>query len=373
MTLSKARTLLSIGLLSVAEAVCSPARNPDIHPLMIERIGKAQPLYGEADTLTLTVIGDIMLHSRQMEYPYGPFLAGVAPRLREADFAIGNMEFTLGGEPYSGYPAFSAPDSYAEYAAECGIDIFLTANNHILDKGLKGLARTIEVYERMEDEWNVRFTGSAVNEEDKCRRYPLMVRKKGFNIALLNFTYGTNAGGLSGSWPATFRMNREDIAGAIDRAEEKMADFIIALPHWGNEYELRHSRSQMELAEWMIAEGVDVIVGSHPHVVQDSCTIDGKPVFFSIGNAVSNMSAANTQIGMTVTLKFSRDRNGDKRMLEPEVTYNWCSLPGKLCDNYSTVEVKDCLECRERWRNETDYYKMKRTYTYVKETTGVSD
>ena len=118
MTLSKARTLLSIGLLSVAEAVCSPARNPDIHPLMIERIGKAQPLYGEADTLTLTVIGDIMLHSRQMEYPYGPFLAGVAPRLRKADFAIGNMEFTLGGEPYSGYPAFSAPDSYAEYAAE---------------------------------------------------------------------------------------------------------------------------------------------------------------------------------------------------------------------------------------------------------------
>ena len=61
------------------------------------------------DTLTLTVIGDIMLHSRQMEYPYGPFLAGVAPRLRKADFAIGNMEFTLGGEPYSGYPAFSAP------------------------------------------------------------------------------------------------------------------------------------------------------------------------------------------------------------------------------------------------------------------------
>ena len=111
MTLSKARTLLSIGLLSVAEAVCSPARNPDIHPLMIERIGKARPLYGEADTLTLTVIGDIMLHSRQMQYPYGPFLAGVAPRLREADVGGGEMGCALGGEPYGGYPAWSGPDS----------------------------------------------------------------------------------------------------------------------------------------------------------------------------------------------------------------------------------------------------------------------
>ena len=373
MTPLKVNALLLTGLLSVAGAVCSPAGNPDIHPLMVERVGKAQPVYGEADTLTLTIIGDIMLHSRQMEYPYGPFLAGIAPRLREADFAIGNMEFTLAGEPYSGYPAFSAPDGYAEYAAECGIDIFLTANNHILDKGLKGLTRTLDTYKEMESSWNVRFTGSAVDNDDKCGRYPLMVRKKGFNIALLNFTYGTNAGGLSESWPATFRMRREDIAGAIERAEEKMADFIIALPHWGNEYELRHSKSQMEMAKWLVSNGVDVIVGSHPHVVQDSCLIEGKPVFFSVGNAVSNMSAANTQLGLTVTLKFFRDGNGDKRMLEPEVTYNWCSLPGRLCDNYSTVEVKDFLDFMERWMNESDYYKMKRTYTYVRETTGVSD
>ncbi len=373
MTLLNARALLFIGLLSVAEAVCSPAGNPDIHPLMVERLGKARPVYGEADTLTLTVIGDIMLHSRQMEYHYGPFLSGIAPRLREADFAIGNLEYTLGGEPYSGYPAFSAPDSYAEYAAECGIDIFLTANNHILDKGLKGLSRTLDKYKEMEASWNVRFTGSAIDNEDKMGRYPLIIRKKGFNIALLNFTYGTNVGGLADSWPATFRMNREEIAGAIGRAEEKMADFIIALPHWGNEYELRHSKSQMDMAKWLISNGVDAIVGSHPHVVQDSCLIDGKPVFFSVGNAVSNMSAANTQIGLAVTLKFFRDSNGDKRMLEPEVTYNWCSLPGRLCDNYSAVEVKDYLECRESWLNEADYYKMKRTYSYVRETTGVSD
>ena len=373
MSIPDARTLLLTGLLSIAEALCIPARNPDVHPLMIERVGKAQPLYGEADTLTLTVIGDIMLHSRQMEYPYGPFLAGVSARLRESDFAIGNMEFTLAGEPYSGYPAFSAPDQYAEYAAECGIDVFLTANNHILDKGLRGLARTLDVYGEMEADGRIRFTGSAVDDEDKNRRYPLMLRKKGFNIALINFTYGTNVGGLSEDWPATFRMRREDIAAAIARAEEKMADFIIALPHWGNEYELRHSVSQMELAQWMVAGGVDAIVGSHPHVVQDSCVIGGSPVFFSIGNVVSNMSAPNTQIGMAVTLKFARDRKGDKKMLEPEVTYTWCSLPGRLSGNYTTVEVKDYLGCRDKWLNEADYYKMKRTYSYVRETTGVSD
>ena len=235
------------------------------------------------------------------------------------------------------------------------------------------MARTLDVYGEMEADGRIRFTGSAVDDEDKNRRYPLMLRKKGFNIALINFTYGTNVGDLSEDWPATFRMRREDIAAAIARAEEKMADFIIALPHWGNEYELRHSVSQMELAQWMVAGGVDAIVGSHPHVVQDSCVIGGSPVFFSIGNAVSNMSAPNTQIGMAVTLKFARDRKGDKKMLEPEVTYTWCSLPGRLSGNYTTVEVKDYLGCRDKWLNEADYYKMKRTYSHVKETTGVSD
>ena len=109
-----------------------------------EQIAPAVPLYGPPDTVSMFVIGDVMLHSKQMEYPYTQFLAGIKRLMQSADVTVANMEFTLAGEPYTGYPEFSAPDEYATYAADCGVNVFLTANNHIMDKGRAGLERTLE-------------------------------------------------------------------------------------------------------------------------------------------------------------------------------------------------------------------------------------
>ena len=97
------------------------------------RIPRPKPLW-TSDTLSVTVIGDVMMHSRQLEYDCRSFFARSEHLLRQADVTAANMEFTLAGEPYTGYPCFSAPDAYAQYMADCGVDIFLTANNHILDK-----------------------------------------------------------------------------------------------------------------------------------------------------------------------------------------------------------------------------------------------
>ena len=338
-----------------------------------ERLAPARPLYGKSDTVTLIAIGDIMLHSRQMEYPFGPFLEGISGRLREADIAVGNMEFTLGGEPYSGYPAFSAPNSYAEYAAGQGINVFLTANNHILDKGATGLERTLSVYREMEEEGKVRYTGSASGPEDREKRYPLFVCRKGISVAILNFTYGTNVPGNAASWPKVNRMEREDILQAIGKAELAGADFIVAFPHWGAEYGLKHGKSQEDMAKWLVAQGVDAVIGSHPHVVQDSARIDGKPVFYSIGNAVSNMSAANTQLELAVKLRFVRTENGDTGLLDPEVTYLWCSLPGRFRENYATIAVEDQIGRRAEWKSPYDHDKMMETYRRVREVTGVRD
>ncbi len=347
-------------------------KSPDSRLATEGRLKPAMPLYGPPDTASVIVLGDIMLHSRQMEYDYQPFLENIRPLLESADLSIANMEFPLAGEPYTGYPAFSAPDEYAQYVKESGVDVFLAANNHILDKGDKGLERTCNKYLEMENNGEIRFTGISCDESDNKSRYPLIINMRGTRIALLNFTYGTN-GGSSRAWPKVNRMDTTDISAAISRAKEQKPDFIIALPHWGTEYSLKHSPRQEALAKWLVDKGVDVIIGAHPHVVQDSSDINGVPVFYSVGNAVSNMSAANTQLELAVKLQFARDINGDKSMLKPVVTYLWCSLPNRFCENYATIPVAEHIGKRSLWKSQADYDKMMNTYRRVKSETGVDD
>lgn len=289
--------------------------------------------YHRRDTVEVTIVGDVMMHKRQLEYDCRTFLEEIRPALERPEITIAGAEFTLGGQPYAGYPQFSAPDEYAEYLRDCGVDVLLTANNHILDRGSKGFARTLGIYRSMS---GMKFTGSGADKAEFDSLNPLILKTKNFTLAMLNFTYGTNLGGQS-EYPRAARLKREEILPMIERAKAAGADFIIALPHWGDEYVLTHNSLQEEWARWLVSRGVDAIVGAHPHVVQDSCTIDGCPVFYSLGNLVSNMSAPNTQVGLVVTLRFEYDwLSGEKRQLPPLTRRTWCSLPGTRTPSYST-------------------------------------
>lgn len=334
-----------------------------------ERIMHLDPLYGGPDTLSMVIIGDVMMHARQLEYDCTPFLERISDRFRNADIAVANMEFPLGGTPYAGYPVFSAPDAYADYVAGLGVNVFLTANNHVLDRGKAGLRRTLEKYRDMD---GIRIAGCAEDEKADSTAFPLLLAEKGLRIALVNFTYGTNMGPSEG-WPKVHTEDKEDIARAFERARHLGADFIVALPHWGVEYDLRHSGRQELLAQWLAEQGADAIVGSHPHVVQDSSRIGRTPVFYSLGNAVSNMSATNTRLELMVTLRFTKDRTGRTEMLPPQVDFLWCTLPGTLTDNYAVIFVKEYIDRRDLWKNPYDYDNMVATYRRVKAATGIED
>ena len=200
---------------------------------------------------------------------------------------------------------------------------------------------------------------------------PLILRRKGISIALLNFTYGTNMG-LGGIWPKTNRMgDRKSIQDALSKAEENDADFIIALPHWGTEYQLSHSSEQEEYARWLVENGVDFIIGAHPHVVQDFDMIDNVPVVYSLGNAISNMSAANTQLELMATIRIIRKQNGDIVSLPIELEYLWCSRPGGYNNSYTVIPVTGFIERSEEWLNKADYDKMISTYERVRKETGI--
>ena len=343
----KTRILIILVAL-VALVSCGPRggrTRPTVgEPSMAELLPAAAP-----DTVTVRIIGDVMLHSGQIEaarfraqtverntareFDFTPFLDSIAPALREADLAIAGMEFTLGGEPYTGYPAFSAPDLYAEYVADCGVDVFLMANNHILDRKAAGLRRTIWYYDLMEKEGRISYTGCAAPED--TLHNPLLVRVKDQLIGIVNFTYGTNVYPELDGY--TLCNLGDEVLTLIAKAKERGADFVLVCPHWGEEYQLKHNAVQEKWAVRMAQAGADAIIGAHPHVVQDAANItttDGRvvPVYYSIGNAVSNMSAPNTQDELMITLRISEGKLVD-------ISHSWmhCYLPGQLTDSYTTI------------------------------------
>ncbi|MBR1573708.1 MAG: CapA family protein [Bacteroidales bacterium] len=353
---------------------CLPLSAQRLEQGWMEAFSQVPSLWDRSDTVSVIFIGDVMMHTRQLQYDCTSFLEGIRDRLASADLAVANMEFTLAGEPYSGYPCFSAPDVYAEYVRDCGVDVFLTANNHILDKGVKGLERTLEVYRKMP---GVRFTGAARDTLEERGNHPLIVPVRGLRIALVNFTYGTNVGGGS-DWPKVNRMDKADISRALERAREQGADFVVALPHWGEEYALTHNARQEEMARWLAEQGADAVVGAHPHVVQDTSVVTTSggrkvPVIYSLGNAVSNMSAPNTRLELAVTLRFVLRPWDSPRMLAPRLDFLWCTLPGRLTDNYRTLCVRDWIGRREAWMQPSDYDNMLSTYERVKTVTGIQD
>ena len=392
------RKFLTFGLFlafacsTVAQNHCggSHAWHDNAKDYLTKGVNIPHPFFQTPDTVSIVLMGDMMMHRDQISnardgedtFNFTDCFQKIEHLVKDANIAVANMEFTLAGKPYTGYPCFSAPDSYAEAIAESGVDIFLTANNHILDKGQEGITRTLGIYSKMEKDGLVRHTGTAVSAEDDSLRFPLKVVAKGIRLALINFTYGTNIS-IKEAYPKVHRIDTSEIAGAIRRARESGADFIIALPHWGNEYVLRHSTSQGRLARWLAEKGCDAVIGAHPHVLQDieTLTVSSKngvgerkvPVVYSLGNFISNMSAPNTQVGMMVTLHFTKDWLGNKTMQEPLMTLTWCSRPGHLTRGYTTIPIKEYVGKRDLWINPWDYDKMITTYERVKKETGIID
>lgn len=299
-------------------------------------------------------------HINSAEYDFHSYFIHLEDKIRNADIAIANMEYTLAGKPYTGYPAFSAPEGYATYLAGLGIDVFLTANNHIFDKGAAGAQRTIDEFQKL----GVKITGIAEDRQMYEEAFPLILDCKGARIALVNVTYGTNVG-TGKEWPKIIRLSEKDAMTAI-LAKADTCDLALVLPHWGNEYQLRHSSNQEKDARWFIDHGADAIIGAHPHVIQDIQEIDGVPVFYSLGNAVSNMSATNTQMEMMVTLRIVRYHNGNIKLLEPEYELLWCSRPGGYNSKYTVLPVEEFIGTRDSWHGPWEYDKMIETRKRIK-------
>lgn len=228
--------------------------------------------------------------------------------IQKADIAIANLEVTLGGKPYKGYPCFSSPDEFVYAAQDAGFNLLLTSNNHSLDRGKAGLERTLQVLDSLE----IMRVGTYRDQEEREQNYPLLVEQNNFRLVFLNYTYGTN--GFEDIPPnVVSRIDKEIMAADIEKAKSMYPDLIFTCMHWGEEYHLTPGHQQKELADWLLEQGVDHVIGAHPHVVQPmemrTDSINGKQnlVVYSLENFVSNMSQVNTDGGLIVKIEFQKD------------------------------------------------------------------
>lgn len=266
------------------------------------------------DKIVLVFAGDIMGHSPQFkaaysalndQFNYNPCFKFVKPYIQDADFAFVNLEVTLAGKPYSGYPNFSSPDELLDATKNAGFDIILTANNHVADRGKKGLERTLHTIQNR----YLKYAGSYLSNDHRDSIYPLLLNHKGFSIAILNCTYGTNMNPVH--YPNIVNMlDSAQVLTDIKRAKYLNVDYIVAFLHWGNEYELKANKSQEDFANFLAANGVDLIIGSHPHVIQnaDFINVSNKnvPVVYSLGNFISNQRNENTNGGIIAKIEISK-------------------------------------------------------------------
>ncbi len=275
---------------------------------------------------TLLFAGDAMQHTAQIEaahaggdsYDYSECFSAISDYISAADYAVVNLETPSYRPPYTGYPCFNAPASFVEALKDAGFDLFLTANNHTLDRREDGLRSTIALL----DSLGADHIGTYPSEAQRALHLPLIKDINGFRIGFINYTYGTNGFSPRDSSVVDY-IDRDLIARDILAAREGGAEIICAAVHWGDEYISLPNNSQKQLEQFLRDCGVEIIIGAHPHVVQpihlnasEGHPFDRTLTVYSLGNFISNMKTVPTRGGIMASVRLIRDITGKARVLE---------------------------------------------------------
>ena len=291
--------------------------------------------------INLNVVGDVMAHKPQLQaqydissksYNFDNNFQYVNSLIKKSDLSIANLETTLAGSsiPYTSYPAFNSPDALLDALKNAGVDVLSTINNHSFDKGTLGVKRTLQVTK----EKGLEAVGTVQNSNDK--NY-IIKDIDDINLGITSFSYGEvkngskYINGIQISNESKDKMNVFDmynVDNAFNTIKEdlnniKDTDIQMVILHWGSEYQRVPSEFQVNLAQKLSDYGVDIIIGSHPHVVQPIQIIkssDGNNntlIAYSLGNFISNqrkelLGSSYTEDGLMVNIEITKDFNEDK-------------------------------------------------------------
>ena len=305
--------------------------------------------------ITLVMVGDILLHTPVAEsgkgedgYDFGAVFARMKEEIERADLALVNQEVILGGEELgvSGYPNFNAPYELGDALVDAGFDVVLHATNHALDKGKQGVLNCISFWQ--EEYPEIAVLGIHGSQEDQQEIY--VYEQEGIRVAILNYTYGTNGIPLPTDMPyAVDMLEKQRVISDLQRAEE-LSDFVIVCPHWGTEYVLDATKEQEDWAKLFAENGADLVLGTHPHVIEPFVWIgeegsdfgsdmdaaaeehyDDTLVYYSLGNFVNWTSSsgdgiANRMVGGMAQVTIGRNETGEAVIKSYDVEPLVCHL-----------------------------------------------
>ncbi|MCR5255755.1 MAG: CapA family protein [Acetatifactor sp.] len=301
----------------------------------------------EPPSCTIIMVGDILLHTpvenaakrEDGTYDFSAIFENTKGDINAADLAIVNQEVIIGGEELgvSGYPAFNAPFEIGDALVEAGFDVVCHGTNHALDKGKKGIVNCLEFWR--ENYPDIGVIGIYDSEEAAEEIYVKEVN--GIKIAILNYTYSTNGIEKPADMPFAVNMltekNKESIIEDIKEAEE-IADFTVVCPHWGVEYNTGVSADQSKWTEVFLENGVDLVLGTHPHVIEpieifeDEETGRQMPVYYSLGNFVNWTSGtgegvSNRMVGGMAKICITKtDPDAEAKVKEADVVPLVCHV-----------------------------------------------
>ena len=318
--------------------------------------------------MTMSVIGDIMCHNTQYKdayvsstdtYDFSYVFEDIKQHISSADIAVGNLETTFAGKEkgYSNYPRFNTPEQLAYNLKDFGIDVLSTANNHSMDTNYNGIVSTINYLK----DAGISHVGTNTSwyEQNEI----LIKEVNGIKVAFLAFTYGTN--GITVPTDKAFAVNLIDdefILKQISLAKELNTDLICANMHWGIEYQTKQNSEQDRLTNLLFTNGVDVILGSHPHVLQpmEKKTItleDGTTkdcfVIYSLGNFMSGQTKTNTRNSVILNMSFTKDGETEKTTID-SVSYVPIYMYKRSSGGTRRYKVLDIEKTIQNYENGTD-------------------
>ena len=325
----------------------------------IDKSNKSEELKNEIkenkSEVEIFAMGDMIFHQpivknykTENSFDFTPIFQNISEDINEADIAIANFEGSVNSNrALSGFPLFNFPKESISSLKNVGFDVLSTANNHCLDTGIDGLAETISVI----NENNMKSFGTFTEDIDKG----IVVEEKGIKIGLISFTDTLNGmDSLMRGKEYSVNNFSQDVESDIKKLKDK-SDIVIVYPHWGNEYQLVPNERQIYLKEKLQEYGADIILGSHPHVLQkyEVEEKNNKKYFtiYSMGNALSNQRVENLKksgvdTGAIVKLIIEKDNNTKDTNLKSYGVYptyvDRYRKNGKL--NYDIIKLEDVVE-----------------------------
>ena len=321
-----------------------------------EPSGASSSMAVDGDTLTIAAAGDINITQALLDsankgdrsFDFSDMILGAAPLLSGADLTVANLEVNFCGAPYNP-AAYNAPESLLTALAEAGVDLVQTANTVSVYNGVAGLNSTLEAVEQA----GLLPVGTFSTEKDaKQAKGFTMVETKGFRVAFVAFTKGVGnlrlpegaehcVNLLYTDYNTTYQnVDTEGIRRVLSRVQSEKPDIVIALLHWGSEYDSSISRTQEEIRDLMLQGGVDVILGTHSHLVGplEMTTAQGETMLtaYSLGNLMSTSEESEDSQGLVCKLEFTK--NGDQTELTG-YHYDPIYLAGKGKTGTGTFEI----------------------------------